>query len=78
MKHNLKRIFASGWVNFKRNSYISLAVTGVMALVLMLLLGLISFDDFSLDKFFKLSSENTIRLSRFYTSSMIFDRLVRI
>ena len=44
MRRNFKNIIKNGWVNFKRNSYISLAVTGVMALVLMLLLGLISFQ----------------------------------
>lgn len=44
MRKNFKNIIKNGWVNFKRNSYISLAVTGVMALVLMLLLGLISFQ----------------------------------
>lgn len=44
MRHNLKRIFTSGWINFRRNSYLSLAVTGIMALVLLLLLGLISFQ----------------------------------
>ena len=44
MKHNLKRVIATGWTNFKRNSYISFAVTGVMALVLILLLGLASFQ----------------------------------
>src|SRR3989338_6710958 len=44
MKHNLKRVITTGWTNFKRNSYISFAVTGVMALVLMLLLGLASFQ----------------------------------
>ncbi|MEK7583366.1 MAG: permease-like cell division protein FtsX [Patescibacteria group bacterium] len=44
MKHNFKKLLKAGWTNFRRNSYISVAVTGVMALVLMLLLGLISFQ----------------------------------
>lgn len=44
MKHSLKKVIESGWTNFKRNSYLSVAVTGIMALVLMLLLGLISFQ----------------------------------
>ncbi len=44
MKHSLKNVIKSGWNNFKRNSYMSVAVTGVMGLVLMLLLGIISFQ----------------------------------
>jgi len=44
MKHSLKNVLKSGWTNFKRNSYLSIAVTGVMSLVLLLLLGLISFQ----------------------------------
>lgn len=41
-KHSFKSILAAGWTNFKRNSYLSIGVTGIMALVLMLLLGFIS------------------------------------
>ena len=44
MKHNLSRILKVGWTNFRRNSYLSVAVTGVMALALLLLLGLIGFQ----------------------------------
>ncbi|OGN28197.1 MAG: hypothetical protein A3A33_02475 [Candidatus Yanofskybacteria bacterium RIFCSPLOWO2_01_FULL_49_25] len=44
MKHSLGRIFKVGWTNFKRNSYLSIAVTGVMALALLLLLGLFAFQ----------------------------------
>lgn len=44
MKHSLQRILVAGWTNFKRNSYLSIAVTGVMALVLVLFLGIISFQ----------------------------------
>ncbi len=40
MKKVLKRIFSSGWLNFKRNSYLSLGTTGVMTLVLLLFAGL--------------------------------------
>lgn len=44
MKHSLKKVIRSGWTNFKRNTYLSIAVTGVMALVLAVLLALISFQ----------------------------------
>jgi cell division transport system permease protein len=41
MKKAFKRIFRAGWLNFKRNSYLSFGTTGVMALVLLLFSGLI-------------------------------------
>ncbi len=40
MKKAFKRIFRSGWINFKRNSYLSFGTTGIMALVLLLFSGL--------------------------------------
>src|SRR3989344_7050723 len=42
MAINLKRIISSGWTNFCRNSYLSFAATGIMALALILFLGLLS------------------------------------
>ncbi len=41
MRKTFKRIFKTGWTNFKRNSYLSLGTTGVMALVLLLFAGLL-------------------------------------
>lgn len=40
MRKAFKRIFHTGWTNFKRNSYLSLGTTGVMAMVLLLFAGL--------------------------------------
>lgn len=40
MKKAFKRIFKAGWINFKRNSYVSFGTTGVMTLVLLLFSGL--------------------------------------
>ena len=40
MRKAFKRIFEVGWLNFKRNSYVSFGTTGVMALVLLLFAGL--------------------------------------
>ncbi|OGN08423.1 MAG: hypothetical protein A3J46_05815 [Candidatus Yanofskybacteria bacterium RIFCSPHIGHO2_02_FULL_41_11] len=42
MKESAKRIFQSGWINFKRNSYLSMGTTGVMVLVLLLFSGLMA------------------------------------
>ena len=44
MKHSLAKIIKSGWTNFKRNTYLSIAVTGVMGLVLIVMLSLLSFQ----------------------------------
>ncbi len=44
MKKRIKRIFHAGWINFKRNSYISFGTTGVMALVLLLFSGLMALN----------------------------------
>lgn len=41
MKKAFIRIFNAGWTNFKRNSYLSFATTGVMTLVLLLFSGLL-------------------------------------
>lgn len=40
MRKAFKRIFRTGWLNFKRNSYLSFGTTGIMALVLLLFSGL--------------------------------------
>src|ERR1035437_2299358 len=40
MKKAFKRIYRTGWLNFKRNSYLSFGTTGIMALVLLLFSGL--------------------------------------
>ncbi|MEK7645937.1 MAG: permease-like cell division protein FtsX [Patescibacteria group bacterium] len=40
MRKAFKRIFRTGWLNFKRNSYLSFGTTGVMVLVLLLFSGL--------------------------------------
>ncbi len=42
MATGLKRIINVGWTNFRRNSYLSFAATGIMALALILFLGLLT------------------------------------
>ncbi len=42
MKESFKRVWDAGWINFKRNSYLTLGTTGVMVLVLLLFSGLMA------------------------------------
>lgn len=42
MKKSLLRVLRTGWINFKRNRYISFGTTGVMVLVLILFSGLMA------------------------------------
>lgn len=44
IQETAKRIFNVGWVNFKRNTYLSMGTTGVMVLVLFLFSGLMSLN----------------------------------
>jgi len=45
--HSLKRIVKTGWVNFKRNSFLSFGATGVIALALLVFSGLIVLNFFT-------------------------------
>lgn len=42
LKEKLGRVFRSGWINFRRNSYVTFGTTGVLGLVLLLFLGMIA------------------------------------
>jgi cell division transport system permease protein len=42
IKEKFGRVFAAGWNNFRRNSYVTLGTTGVLTLVLLLFLGLMA------------------------------------
>ena len=46
-KQSLKRIIKTGWISFRRNSFMSLGATGVMALALLVLSGLIVLNFFT-------------------------------
>src|SRR3989344_3561629 len=48
MKKSFKRVFNTGWTNFKRNSYLSLGTTGIMVLVLLLFSALMALNFLSL------------------------------
>ncbi|HZZ99742.1 MAG TPA: permease-like cell division protein FtsX [Candidatus Paceibacterota bacterium] len=40
MKETFRRVFKTGWLNYKRNAYLSFGTTGIMTLVLLLFAGL--------------------------------------
>ena len=44
MNEQTNRIIKSGWLNFKRNSYVSFGTTGVMAITLFLFVGLLGLN----------------------------------
>lgn len=44
MKETFNRVIKSGWIHFRRNSYLSFGTTGVMAITLFLFVGLISLN----------------------------------
>ena len=44
MKSNINRIIKFGWQNFKRNSYLSMATTGILVFKLILFTGLLTFN----------------------------------
>ena len=46
LKEKLGRVVQAGWNNFRRNSYVTFGTTGVLALVLILMLGLIAVNFF--------------------------------
>lgn len=46
-KQSLRRIIASGWVNFRRNRFMSFGATGVTAMALLVLSGLIVLNFFT-------------------------------
>ncbi len=48
MNESLKRIWRSGWNNFRRNSYLSAGTTGIMVLVLLLFSALLALNYLSL------------------------------
>ncbi|MEK7659558.1 MAG: permease-like cell division protein FtsX [Patescibacteria group bacterium] len=43
-KQNLIRVIESGWVNFKRNSWLAFGTVGIMVLALLIFAGLVAFN----------------------------------
>jgi cell division transport system permease protein len=57
MIHTIKSVAKSGWTNFRRNRYLSLAATGVMSLSLLLFLGLLALQYVSTESIASLESK---------------------
>jgi len=70
------RIFKSGWINFKRNSYLSLAAIGIMAIALMLFVGLFGFQ--FLTTRVVTSLENKIDISVYFETDTQEDNILSL
>ncbi len=76
MEINFKRIIKTGWTNFKRNSYLSLGATGVMALALILFLGLLSLQFVSSRVISSL--EDKIDVSAYFKTNATEDQILKV
>jgi cell division transport system permease protein len=75
-KELAKRIFNTGWLNFKRNSYLSFGTTGVMTLVLLIFAGLISLNYLS-NKVVE-GLQNKVDVSVYFKSDSTEEEVLRI
>jgi cell division transport system permease protein len=66
----------SGWTNFKRNSYVSIAATGVMSLSLLLFLGLISLQYMTTESIASL--ENKVDVSAYFKTDAPEDEILDV
>ena len=76
MFQTLKTVIKRGWVNFKRNSYLSAAATGVMALALVLFLGLLSLQYLTTE--IVISLENKVDISAYFKTDAPEDQIANI
>lgn len=76
MSQILKRITKLGWTNFKRNSYLSLAATGVMSLTLILFLGLLALQ--FLTSQVVSSLEGKVDISAYFKTEAPEDQILQI
>jgi cell division transport system permease protein len=76
MKKAFKRIFQTGWTNFKRNRYLSFGTTGVMALVLLLFAGLMVVNYISTQIVGGL--ENKVDVSVYFKNDASEDQIISI
>lgn len=73
---NFNKIINSGWTNFRRNSYLSFAATGIMALALILFLGLLSLQ--FLTSQVVSSLQDKIDISAYFKSEATEDQILKI
>jgi cell division transport system permease protein len=76
MPTNFKKILNTGWTNFKRNSYLSLGATGIMAVTLILFLGLLSLQ-FVTSQIVK-SLSDKIDISAYFTQTATDDQIAQV
>ena len=76
MIQTLKSVFKAGWTNFKRNSYLSAAATGVMSLSLLLFLGLLSIQFMTTEVIASL--ENKVDISAYFKSDTPEEQILKI
>lgn len=76
MKKHFKRILRAGWINFKRNSYLSLGTTGVMAMVLILFSGLIAVN--FLSSSIVVNLQGKVDISAYFKSDIFEEDILKI
>jgi len=76
MPINLKRIINSGWVNFKRNGYLSFGAAGMVALTLLLFLGLLAIQFIASQ--IVASLQEKIDISAYFTSDAAEEQILQL
>ena len=76
MKESLQRIWWAGWKNFKRNSYLSLATTAVMVLVLILFSALMSLNFLSVKVVSSLNEK--VDVTVYFRSDAVAEDIIRV
>jgi cell division transport system permease protein len=73
---NFKKIIKNGWTNFRRNGYLSLGATGMMALTLFLFLGLLSLQ--YLTSQVVASLQEKIDVSAYFATEATEDQILQV
>lgn len=76
MVQTLTAVIKAGWTNFKRNSYLSIAATGVMSLALILFLGLLSLQFLTSEVVASL--ENKVDISAYFKTDTPDDQILKV
>jgi cell division transport system permease protein len=76
MFQTFKSVLKNGWTNFRRNSYVSLAATGVMSLSLILFLGLLSLQYLTTESISSL--EMKVDVSAYFKTDAPEDQILQV
>ena len=71
-----KNILKNGWTNFRRNQYLSVAATGIMALVLIVFLGLLGFQFITSEVV--VSLQDKVDMSAYFKQDAPEDQILQI